>query len=60
MLSISYPCEVSRIQLENSTETSYRALSIQQMNLNAKLVRTHPSLSPREGASDPYQLSNSK
>ena len=51
--------KLSRIQLENSRETSYRALITQQMNLNAKLVRTHTFLSPREGARDPYWFRDS-
>lgn len=51
---------VSRIQLGNSNETIYRAFNAQQMNLNATLVRTHRCVSPREGARDPYLLSNSK
>lgn len=60
MSRIKYPCEISRIQLENSMEMSYRALNTQQRNLNAKLVRTHPFLSPREGVWDLYQINSSK
>lgn len=41
---------VSRIQLENSTEASFKAFNTQQMNLNAKLMR----MPLREGTTDPY------
>lgn len=51
---------LSRIQLENPTETIYRTVNTQQINLNTKLVRLHPSISPREGARDLYLMGQSQ